>query len=197
MSSGIQNASLVTSSASTADSLEAAIVERPAPLMRAETGEDAYLRRLALSQRGPPPTPPKVTTAQPPSNKDEDMYQQPAASLGQLTPLPPLHTQQGSCEPSDLPESNSVGTLPVQPTPPSISSAPSAFNVTTDFEERVRNSRNAVAAIAARFSALAPAGEGGDSSQPVPASEENAHEPPKRCALNISVYHCDPNTAKI
>jgi splicing factor 45 len=182
MSSGFQNASLAMSSASAADSLEATIVERPVPFMRAETGEDVYLRRLALSQRGPPPAPPKVTIAQPPPNKDEDVYQQPAASLGQPTPLPPLHTQQGPREPSDLPEPNSVGTQPPQPTLPSISSAPSAFNVTADFEERVRHSRNAVAAIAARFSALAPAGEGGDSSQPVPAPEESAHEPPKRCA---------------
>jgi len=133
-----------------------------------------------MSQPGPPPAPTKVTPAQLTSNKDEDMCQQPAAPLGQLMPLPPLRAQQGPSEPSDLPEGTSVAPQPTTSPPPSISSAPSAFIVTADFEERVRNSRNAVAAIAARFSALAPPAESGDSSQPAPAPEESAHEPAKR-----------------
>jgi len=54
------------------------------------------------------------------------------------------------------------------PPPPSIPSAASASNVTTNFEERVRNSRNAAAAIAAKFSALAPPAEDKDSSNSVP-----------------------------
>lgn len=200
MSSGFQNASLATSSASAADPLEATIgtvVERPIPPMKAETGEEVYLRRLALSQPTPPPALPEVTLTQLPSNKDEDLYQQPAAPLGQLTSLPQMHTQQGFPEPSGLPEHNSIAPQPTPLPPPSISSAPSAINVTADFEERVRNSRNAVAAIAAKFSALAPPAEGGDSSQPAPVPEESADEPPKRCALYTSVCHRNSNTAKI
>jgi splicing factor 45 len=183
MSSGFQHVSLATSS-SVADSLEEAaigtIMERPLPPMKAETGEEVYLRRLAMSQAGshpPQPAPPKVTSAQLPSNKGEDLCQPPGAPSGQLTPLLPL---QGPSEPSDLAECNSIAPQPVPPPPPSISGAPSAFTVTPDFEERVRNSRNAVAAIAARFTALAPPVESEDSSQPVPAPEESAPEPPKR-----------------
>ncbi|KAH9048230.1 hypothetical protein EDB84DRAFT_1457952 [Lactarius hengduanensis] len=179
MSSGFQHAPLATSSAP-ADSLEATIgtvVDRPVPPTRAETGEEVYLRRVALSQPGPPSTPPKVTPVQLPSNNDEDLYQ-PAEPSGQPTPLPPLHTQQGPSEPSDFPERNLVASQPALPPPASIPSAPSASNITVDFGERVRNSRNAAAAIAAKFSALAPLAEGGDS--PEPAPEENEHEPPKR-----------------
>jgi len=153
MSSGFQHASLATSS-SVADSLEAAIgtiMERPLPPVKAETGEEVYLRRLAMSQPGPQPAPPKVTPAQLPSDKGEDLYQQPGAPSGQLTPLLPLHTQQVPSDPSDLPECNSIAPQPVPPPPPPLSGAPSAITVTPDFEERVRNSRNAVAAIAARF----------------------------------------------
>jgi hypothetical protein len=200
MSSGFQHVSLATSS-SVADSLEEAaigtIMERPLPPMKAETGEEVYLRRLAMSQAGshpPQPAPPKVTSAQLPSNKGEDLCQPPGAPSGQLTPLLPL---QGPSEPSDLAECNSIAPQPVPPPPPSISGAPSAFTVTPDFEERVRNSRNAVAAIAARFTALAPPVESEDSSQPVPAPEESAPEPPKRCASYSSVYHRNPDLTKI
>ncbi|KAH8991057.1 hypothetical protein EDB86DRAFT_2806823 [Lactarius hatsudake] len=146
MSSGFQHASLATSSAP-AESLEATIgtaVDRPVPPSRAETGEEVYLRRVVLSQPGPPSAaPPKVTPVQLPSNKR-----------------------------------NSVASQPTLPPPASIPSAPSASNITVDFGERVRNSRNAAAAIAAKFSALAPPAEGGDS--PEPAPEENEHEPSKR-----------------
>ncbi|KAH9180256.1 hypothetical protein EDB89DRAFT_1840916 [Lactarius sanguifluus] len=144
MSSGFQHASLATSSAP-ADSLEATIgtvVGRPVPHTRAETGEEVYLRRVALSQPGPPSAPPKVTP------------------------------------PSDFPERYLVASQPALSPPPSIPSAPSASNITADFGERVRNSRNAAAAIAAKFSAFAPPAEGGDSLEPAP--EENELEPPKR-----------------
>ena len=191
MSSGFQHESLTRSSAPAIDSLETTIgtvVERPVPPMRAETGEEVYLRRLAMSQLGPPPP---ITSAQLPSNIDEDLYQQPTVPSGQMTPLPPSQTQQGPSEPLDLPERNSI-TPPLLPSTPS---APSVFNVTADFEERVRNSRNAVAAIAARFSALAPPVEGGDSSEPAP--EESKHEPPKRCALYTYLFRRNSNTAKI
>ncbi|KAI9446740.1 hypothetical protein H4582DRAFT_2108331 [Lactarius indigo] len=140
-------------------------VDRPVPPMRAETGEEVYLRRVALSQPGLPSAPPKVIPAQLPPNNDGDLYQQLSEPLG-------------PSEPSDFPERNSVALQPAPP-PPSIPGAPSAINITADFGERVRNSRNAAAAIAAKFSALAPpAAEGGDSLEPAP--EENEHEPPKR-----------------
>ncbi len=191
MSSSFQHASLAASSASAADSLETtigAVVERPVPPIGAETGEEVYLRRVAMSQPGPPPAPPKVAPAQLPSNKDEDLYQQPAAPSDQPAPLPPLHTQQGPFEPSDVPERNSIAPQPALPPPPlSVTSAPSACVDTADFGERVRNSRNAAAAIAARFNALAPPAEGGDSPEPTP--EESEYEPPKRCAF---IHICLP-----
>lgn len=173
--------SLATSSASVADSLEAtisAVVERPDPPMRAETGEEVYLRRVALSQPGPPPAPPKVTPAQPPSNKNEDLYRKPAAPSAQQMPLLSLHTQEEPSEPLDLPERNSLTPQSAPPPPSSVPGAPSTCSVTADFEERIRNSRNAAAAIAAKFSALAPPAEGGDSSEP--ALEESGYEPPGR-----------------
>jgi len=182
MSSGFQPASLTTSSAPVPDRLEAmggAVVELPVPLTKIETEEEVHLGRLAMSQADPPPSPPKGSLPQQLLTEDENSYQQPTLPPSQPTSRPPSHIQQGSSEHLDLPERNLFASQLTQPPPPSVPSPPG--NLTGDFEERVRNSRNAAAAIAARFSAFAPPAEGGDSSEPVPEGSE--HEPPKRCVL--------------
>jgi splicing factor 45 len=141
-----------------------------APPPRAETGEEAYLRRVAMSQQGPPqPLSAQATLSQPPKDVDEEVYGQHVDLLSQQTLLPPSQAEQDTSGPSDSSGYNPFAPQSVPPPPPpsSIPSAGSTSNVTTDFEERVRNSRSAAAAIAAKFSALASA-EGKDSLDPAP-----------------------------
>lgn len=116
---------------------------------RAETGEEAYLRRLAMSQgRQPDPTP-----AFPPP-----------APAPVVAPEPPTLAYNPFAPPSAVPP-------PPSAIPPSVT------------DDRVRSSREAAAAIAAKLAALAPP-EGSEEAAPdsevapVPAQEEPA--PPKR-----------------
>jgi splicing factor 45 len=168
MSTTLQLASQTASSSTSV--VEGTNMGPPVPPPRAETGEEAYLRRLAMSQQGPPQTlPPQAPPAQPSRDADEDVYQRHVVLSSQQTPLPPSQAEQDTSEP-DSSGYNPFAPQSVPPPPPpsSIPNGASASNVSTDFEERVRNSRSAAAAIAAKFSALVPPAEGKDSSDPVP-----------------------------
>lgn len=182
MSTNFKPASQTTSSTSApivADDTYPAATEPPAPLARPETGEEAYLRRVAMSQ-GPPSSLSKPAPLQPPPSTGEETYQR-CEALSSRQTSPPL--PQNQREPSE-PASDSSGYNPfapqsaLPPPPPSIPGTASADNVNPDFEARVRNSRNAAAAIAARFSALAPPAEDKDVSDPAP--EESGPEPSAR-----------------
>ncbi|TFY68335.1 hypothetical protein EVG20_g3597 [Dentipellis fragilis] len=112
----------------------------PVPPPRVESGEEAYLRRMALSNPPPPPPPPVET--------DDEAYLRRAAlsSLPPRVPSPPV-----------LPEPTPLAYNPFAPPP--VPAPPPAFapvGGNSEFEERVRNSRNAAAAIAAKLKALAP-----------------------------------------
>lgn len=185
MSTSFQPALQAASSASaTTDATEGAsatAMGSPVPLPRAETGEEAYLRRAAMSHQGPPPPLPHVVPAEPPRDINEEAYQRRVVPSSPPSPLPPSPAEQ---DPSELLDSSGYNPFAPQsvplPPPPSIPSAVSASNVTTDFEERVRNSRNAAAAIAAKFSALAPPAEDKDSPESVPV--ESGLDPTERYA---------------
>lgn len=148
----------------------------PAPLPRAETGEEAYLRRVAMSQ-GPPSSLSKPAPLQPPPSTGEDYERRAAFSSQQMSPPPPQNQREPSEPASDPPGYNPFAPQSAPPPPP-IPSTAAADNVNPEFEERVRNSRNAAAAIAARFSALAPPAEDNDLSDPAP--EESGPEPSAR-----------------
>ena len=177
MSTGFKPASQTTSPASVGAAVDSAgTVPVRAPPATAETGEEAYLRRVAMSQ-GPPPPPSLPAPVQPPPIPitGDEAYQRRIALSSQQVPVPPQPQQQPS-EPSDPSEYNSFTQSVLQP-PSSIPSATPAGDV-PDFEERVRNSRNAAAAIAAKFSAFEPPGEVKDSSEPTP--EESGPGPSTR-----------------
>lgn len=196
MSTGIKPASQTTSPTSVAiavDSTGAVPVGAQVPPARAETGDEAYLRRAAMSQ-GPPPPPPQPAPVQPPANTGDEAYQRRVALSSQQVPVHPPQAHQQPFEPSDSSGYNSFTQSAPQP-PSSIPSATSAGDV-PDFEERVRNSRNAAAAIAAKFSAFEPPGE----SEPAP--EESGPGPSTRYASwaldlpgpNIEMPRPDPHT---
>jgi len=182
MSTGFRPVSQTTSSASMTiddDVAGSAAIGSPAPLAKAETGEDAYLRRVAMSQ-GPAPPPSQPAPSQSPSSTGDEAYQRCVALSSHQSPQFPLQNQQEPSEPlSDLSGYNPFVSQSAPP-PPSITSAASTGNDTPDFEQRVRNSRNTAAAIAARFSALAPPAEGKDLSDSAP--EESGPESSARCA---------------
>ncbi|KAI0831715.1 hypothetical protein BC628DRAFT_1451397 [Trametes gibbosa] len=108
------------------------------------TGEEAYLRRLALSQQG---VAPRVPSPAPFVNAPS-------------TPMP---------------------SAPLHPAPPAVPPPVPALT-----EEKVRNSKQAAAAIAARLSALAPKGVSAPSAPPppppasAPPEETQATEPAKK-----------------
>jgi splicing factor 45 len=170
-----ETASPVLTATNAIEGASTTAMESP-PLPRAETGEEAYLRRVAMSQQGPlQPSPPQATPTQPPRDADEEVYQRSVALSSQQTP-PPSQAEQDTFEPSDSSGYNPFAPQSVPPPPPpsSIPGAASPSNA-TNFEERVRNSRNAAAAIAAKFCALAPPAEGKDSSDPVPVESVLGH----------------------
>ncbi|KAA1471291.1 hypothetical protein DENSPDRAFT_837253 [Dentipellis sp. KUC8613] len=137
-------------------------VGTPAPPSRIESGEEAYLRRMALSN--PPPHPP------PPVETGDEAYLRRAAlsSMPPRVPSPPVVS-----EPAPL--AYNPFAPPAAPAPPPAF-APASGN--SEFEERVRNSRNAAAAIAAKLKALAPppGAEASHSPTPPPGASSSFQE---------------------
>jgi splicing factor 45 len=176
MSTGFRPVSQTTSSTSMAiddDAVGSAAIGSLAPLAKVETGEEAYLRRAAMSQ-GPAPPPSQPAPSQSPSGMDEGAYQRRVAFSNQQSPQFPPQNQQGPSEPlMDLSGYNPFAPQSAPPPPPILSAASTGYD-TPDFEQRVRSSRNTAEAIAARFSALAPPAEGKDFSDSVP--EESGPE---------------------
>lgn len=118
----------------------------PVRLPVAETGEEAYLRRMALSQSKPPETAPRAASP---------------------TPEPPALAYNPFVPTASVP-------------PPAAAGLP--LTGTALSEEKVRSSREAAAAIAAKLRALKPpepAGSGSGASTP-PVDAAPSSEAPKR-----------------
>ncbi|KAI0261036.1 hypothetical protein BC834DRAFT_1044212 [Gloeopeniophorella convolvens] len=152
-----------------------------APISRSGAGDEANLRRVALSPRGvqsppPPQADPVQTPPPPPPSTGDEAYQRRAALSPPRPPSPPSPLRQLSPDPPSSSGYNPFAPRAVPPPPPPAPSADPALG--GDFEERVRNSRNAAAAIAAKFSAFARPPE----AEPPSASEPSAGSEPSKQA---------------
>ncbi|TFY80331.1 hypothetical protein EWM64_g3680 [Hericium alpestre] len=129
---------------------------------RMETGDEAYMRRLAMST-APPPSVPSPATG-------DEAYLRRAAlsSMPRIEMSLPVAT-----EPVTSSGYNPFAP-PAVPPPPPPGFAPAGAG--SDFEERVKNSRNAAAAIAAKLKALAPPA-GAESVMPSPPLPTAQEEP--------------------
>ncbi|KAL5529000.1 hypothetical protein ACEPAG_4974 [Sanghuangporus baumii] len=128
----------------------------PAVVDTAMTGEEAYARRLAMSQGI---TAPRNPSPAPVAEIGDEAYQRRLA-LSQAMVMP-VSTPTAPRVPTPLPEEelslNSFASPPVPPPPAAEPAHSAASNVTQnpDFEERVKHSREAAAAVAARLAKLA------------------------------------------
>jgi len=127
------------------------------PQPRIDSGEEAYLRRLAMSQPAP------LSSSE--TGEEAFMHRAAMAQTGASTSVTPESAPSSAYNPFAPP-------LPQAIPPPA---APASADQMT-FDERVKNSRNAAAAIAAKLKALAPPAGSMEPtptpSPPVPATQE-------------------------
>lgn len=132
------------------------------------TGEEAYARRLALSQgisvpQNPSPAPAPAPAPFPVAETGDEAYQRRLAmsqAMGTPTRAPPIPPAPRVPTPSpeeELPYNPITPPSVTPPPPPPESALPAASSIpqNPDFEERVKHSREAAAAVAARLARLA------------------------------------------
>ena len=154
-----------------------------APVDTAMTGEEAYLRRLAMSSRARPAPPEAVSVplsapVSQPVDDGEEAYRR-RVEMSRLPPkleTPPPFDGAAFAPP------------PLVPPPPSVPPTAVSGQPATDLEARIRAQRDAAAAIAARLAAIAPPAE----ANPAPISEASEGSESK-CVFRRVMYYCYPD----
>ena len=152
---------------------------QPAMIDTSITGEEAYARRLAMSQGivpavpAPPAAPPREETG------DEAYQRRLALSQGLSTSISqPEPIKATSPEPEKTLSYNPFAPSFVPPPPPAPAPNPGPSSVLdADFEARLKHSRDAAAAVAARLAKLASASaEEGSTAGNEPSTQSKEEE---------------------
>ena len=135
------------------------------PVDTAMTGEEAYLRRLAMSStaRATPPQSPSIPSPAPVFQHVDDGEEAYRRRVDMSRPPPKVETP----PPFD---GAAFAPPPVVPPPPSVPPTAAPSQPVADLEARIKAQRDAAAAIAARLAAIAPPAE----TTPAPTLEESA-----------------------
>ncbi|KAF8590475.1 hypothetical protein K439DRAFT_1651147 [Ramaria rubella] len=143
------------------------------PIEKDMTGEEAYLRRLAMSTRTEPiapPASPSLPASRPPDDGEEAYRRRVEMSR------PPARANDSNETPPPF-DGAAFAPPPVVPPPSAAMVATTSGQPSIDLEARIKAQRDAAAAIAARLAAIAPVTDPSTSAPEASSNSENKPDP--------------------